>query len=97
MHFDADNRVVGIDLPDKTSSFDSNNSAFSATIGEMKSFADDVDVRSKFGADYDNFSTVEKMQAKQVDFYVRQITNLDGVITSYSIHYTKLYECGIYQ
>ena len=78
LHFDANNKVIGIDLLDGTPTLNSNNSTFSATIGEMKNFADDVDVRSKFGADYDNFSNIEKLQAKQIDYYVRQITNLEG-------------------
>jgi len=80
-HVDDNNRIIcdnltgitggtPIDLP--------SNSVFDTTIGEMKNFADDVDVQSKFGADYDNFSTLEKLEAKQIDYYVRQITNLDG-------------------
>lgn len=56
------------------------NLAFTASISEVNanSFSFDADVRTQFGNDYDNFTAVEKMQAKQIDYYVRQITNLDG-------------------
>ncbi|WP_425806719.1 calcium-binding protein [Desulfitobacterium sp. Sab5] len=80
-HVDDNNKIIIDNLTEITGGNPidpPSNSVFDTTIGEMKNFADDVDVRSKFGADYDNFSTLEKMEAKQIDYYVRQITNLDG-------------------
>ena len=80
-YVDNNNKIICDNLTEITGGFPADppsNSIFDTTIGEIKNFADDVDVRSKFGTDYDNFSPLEKMEAKQIDYYVRQITNLDG-------------------
>ncbi|KAF5048886.1 hypothetical protein DSECCO2_445380 [anaerobic digester metagenome] len=74
LYYDTDGKMLGSFTTDKAP----RNSAFSATIVEMKSFASDADVRAKFGSGYEQFSSLEKMQAKQIDYYVRQITNLQG-------------------
>lgn len=78
-YIDDNNRIICDNLTEITGGKPINppsNSIFAKTIGEIKNFADDVDVRSKFGPDYDKFSTVEKMKGKSITMSVCRITNL---------------------
>lgn len=81
MYVDDNNNIVFDNLQELTGGKHvdpPSNSVFDTTIGELKNFADDADVKSKFGNDYDGFSNLEKLEAKQIDHIVKQISNLDG-------------------
>ena len=75
LHFYADGSLKDIDFAGNRHM----SSYFSVTVGDIRKFNSIAEVRAKFGKEYDNFNSCEKLQAREIYSYVKQFTNLDGV------------------
>ncbi len=90
-------KITGIDMRKLIGGefhIDASLSEFSATAKELARHADDDIVRVRFGMKdgryiYDDFSSIDKLRAKQIELYVRDVTELkytditDNVLSSY--------------
>lgn len=64
LFYDGNGNLLGVFTSDKAPE----KAVLSVNIGEFKDFACDADVSIEFGAEYENFTPIEKMQAKQIDY-----------------------------
>ena len=76
IHFDSDGKYAGFDLVGRPQIPRDN---YYISVKDLKNLDSDKTVQAAFGAEYDKFSTAEKLQAREIYSYVKQFTNLDGV------------------
>lgn len=82
VHYDSQGKIVSIDTTAISGGeFNkSTSSVFEIKAGEIRHFTTDTDMSTKY-TDYDSYTTLEKIKAKQYDYERTQITQMldDGV------------------
>ena len=76
IHFDSDGKYASFDLVGRTQIPRDN---YYISVKDLKNLDSDKTVQAAFGAEYDKFSTAQKLQAREIYGYVKQISDSHGV------------------
>ena len=76
IHFDSDGKYAGFDLVGRPQIPRDN---YYISVKDLKNLDSDKTVQAAFGAEYDKFSTAEKLQAREIYSYVKQISGSNVV------------------
>ena len=83
LHIDSDGKIIGIS---NAEGMYSGSSKFKTSTKNYMNYSTEIDMKSKY-PDYDNYNSVEKLQARQYDYEKRFVSDMydRGVTNSFSM------------